>query len=82
MRRSVLNAAQELSIREKEVLDLLGAGKTPVEIAGRLRLREKTIRTYYDRIKQKLGAANVYQVIRLAVLWREGKLGNKRGRTS
>jgi len=43
-----------LSDREFEVLRLIGAGKTPTQIAGELFLSVKTVSTYRSRILQKM----------------------------
>jgi DNA-binding CsgD family transcriptional regulator len=61
---------KRLSRRETEVLRLLGKGMTTPEIAKQLRLSPKTVQTFVRRLKKKLGAANINQLIRIAVLWR------------
>jgi DNA-binding CsgD family transcriptional regulator len=62
--------ANRLSPREIEVTRLLGKGKTTSEIATQLRLSRKTVQTYVAHLKAKLGAANINQLIRIAVSWR------------
>jgi DNA-binding CsgD family transcriptional regulator len=62
--------ANRLSPREIEVARLLGEGRTTSEIATQLRLNPKTVQTYVSNLKAKLGAANIKQLIRIAVLWR------------
>ncbi len=52
-----------LSEREREVLALAAEGLTDKEIAVRLGIGVKTIRTYWDRMRQKLGAASRTQVL-------------------
>ena len=47
-----------LADRELEVFRLIGAGLSTREIAERMKLGVKTIGTYRDRIKQKLGIKN------------------------
>ncbi len=71
MKRAVADLAKNLSRREKQVFKLLGDGKSAVEIRSRLRLGTKTVENYRFRLKQKLGATNIYQLVRLAVLWRQ-----------
>ena len=44
-----------LSDREYQVLCLIGAGKTPTEIADHLRLSVKTVSTYRTRLLEKMG---------------------------
>jgi len=62
--------ANRLSTRETEVIRLLGRGRTTSEIATQLRLSRKTVQAYVGHLKTKLEAANINQLIRIAVLWR------------
>lgn len=50
--------AEHLTRREFQVLNLLAAGKTNAQIAGRLFLSEGTVKTHLRHIMDKLGAAN------------------------
>ena len=59
---------ESLSNREREVLRLLGLGRTLKEIAGALALSEKTISTYRSRILTKLGLRTTAELIRYAVM--------------
>ena len=65
-------AAAPLSRRKTEVLRLFGDGKTTAEIADKLKLGIKTVQAYCGRLKRKLHAANLNQLIRIGVLWRAG----------
>lgn len=56
-----------LSEREREVLFLAAEGLTDKEIAVRLRIGPKTVRTYWDRMRQKLGAASRTQALGIAL---------------
>lgn len=58
-----------LSDRELEVFRLLGEGLTTREIADRLYLSIKTIGTYREKIKEKLGLKNFTQLVKTAVYW-------------
>jgi two-component system invasion response regulator UvrY len=58
---------ENLSNREREVLRLLGFGRTMKEIAGALALSEKTISTYRSRILTKLGLRTTAELVRYAV---------------
>ena len=53
-----------LSRREKEVLELLSAGHSSLEIASTLLLSYHTLNDYRKSLKTKLGAKNVAQMIR------------------
>lgn len=55
-----------LSDRELQVLQLLGGGLGTAQIAARLSLSMKTVGTYRERLKVKLGAENALQLERLA----------------
>lgn len=56
-----------LSEREKEVLFLAGDGLTDKEIARNLNIGPKTVRTYWDRMRAKLGAASRTEVLAKAL---------------
>jgi DNA-binding NarL/FixJ family response regulator len=60
----------ELTVRELEVLRLVGAGKANKEIAAELRISERTARTHVSNVLRKLGLSSRTQ----AALWavREG----------
>lgn len=60
---------QLLSDRELEVFRLIGTGLTTREIAAALHLSIKTIGTYRERLKQKLGFDTGAELVRAAVLW-------------
>jgi two-component system nitrate/nitrite response regulator NarL len=48
----------QLSGRERELLELAAAGLTTNEIAGRLYLSPNTVKTYWQRLYEKLGAGD------------------------
>jgi DNA-binding NarL/FixJ family response regulator len=58
-----------LSDRELQVFRLLGAGKGTMEIAEALKLSHKTIETYRENIKRKLGLPNATALIHRATEW-------------
>jgi len=58
-----------LSDRELQVFRLLGAGKGTMEIAEALKLSHKTIETYRENIKRKLGLSNATALIHRATEW-------------
>ena len=54
----------DLASREKEVLVLLSAGRTDVEIAERLVVSENTVAIHIDQILSRLGAHNRAHAVR------------------
>ncbi len=60
-----------LTDRELEVFRLIGQGLTTGEIAERLHLSAKTIGTYRERIKEKLGLKSAAELTVHAVRWAE-----------
>jgi DNA-binding CsgD family transcriptional regulator len=68
-----------LTDRELEVFRLLGAGLSTREIADQMKLGIKTIGTYRDRVKQKLGIKTAAELMRRAVLWTEQEFSNSAG---
>ena len=64
-----------LSDRELEVLALFGQGLTTKEVSDRLALSHKTIGTYRERLKEKLGLRNSTELLRHAVQWLEHRGG-------
>lgn len=62
-----------LSDRELEVFELLGRGHRTSEIAGLLHLSDKTIQTYREHIKEKLGIEDAVTLVRRAVQWVESQ---------
>ena len=58
-----------LTDRELEVFRLIGEGLSTREIAVRLNLSVKTIGTYRENIKEKLGLKHYTQLIKMAVFW-------------
>ena len=61
-----------LADRELAVFELLGSGKRTSEIAASLNLSVKTVQTYRERIKAKLGLTSAAELVRRAVIWVHG----------
>ncbi|MDR3629785.1 MAG: response regulator transcription factor [Desulfocapsaceae bacterium] len=68
-----ISPIEKLTDREVEVLEAIGQGLTTKQIAGKLHLSIKTIGTYRERIKEKLGLQNAFELIHQAVRWIEQK---------
>jgi DNA-binding NarL/FixJ family response regulator len=60
---------EALSDRELQVFRMLGAGMGTRKIGENLQLSIKTIETYRENIKHKLGLRNAAQLIRVATHW-------------
>lgn len=58
---------ETLSNREIEVLNLLGDGLSTRDVAERLHLSTKTVHTYREHLKEKLGLRSASELIRYAV---------------
>jgi DNA-binding NarL/FixJ family response regulator len=58
---------ERLSVREREILQLLAEGRTGAEIAQRLVLSQKTVETYRARLVEKLGIRDLPGLVRFAI---------------
>lgn len=56
-----------LNEREFEILQLLANGHTLADVAGLLHLSGKTVANYQTSLREKLGADNAFQLMRLAI---------------
>ncbi|MBI4660410.1 MAG: response regulator transcription factor [Verrucomicrobia bacterium] len=63
---------ESLTDRELQVFQLLGSGLSTRQIAERLNLSFKTIETYRENIKHKLGLGGAADLVRYATRWVEG----------
>ncbi|MBX3608789.1 MAG: response regulator transcription factor [Hydrogenophaga sp.] len=59
-----------LSVRERQVIQLVVQGRTSVEIGEQLHLSPKTVESYRSRLMAKLGVSDLPALVRLAI--REG----------
>lgn len=55
----------QVSIREREVLDLMAEGHRSIDVAARLFISDKTVATHKARIKQKCGIQTSVQWLAL-----------------
>lgn len=60
---------EALSDRELEVFRLIGRGVKTAEIAAQLHLSVRTVWTYRDRIREKLGLSDGAELVRNATHW-------------
>jgi DNA-binding NarL/FixJ family response regulator len=60
-------SSEELSVRERQVLEMIAQGKTTREIAATLSLSPKTIESHRGRIMQKLDLHQMAQLVSYAV---------------
>ena len=60
-----------LSNRELQVFQLLGGGLSTIEISKHLILSPKTVETYREHLKNKLGLGDASALLRAATLWAE-----------
>jgi DNA-binding NarL/FixJ family response regulator len=62
-----------LSMRERQVFQLIGAGRKTCDIAGELNLSVKTIETHRENIKRKLGVKTASELTHRAIEWVQNK---------
>jgi DNA-binding NarL/FixJ family response regulator len=62
-----VDALARLSIRERQVLQLIAEGVSVVEIAGKLSLSRKTVETYRSRMMDKLDLHDLAGLIKFAI---------------
>ena len=58
---------EQLSSREREILQLVAEGKTSQEIAIRLSISPKTVDTYRSRLMGKIGVEDVAGLVKFAI---------------
>jgi two-component system, NarL family, response regulator NreC len=68
---------ETLSAREREVLLMIGAGKSSKEIARILGLSIRTIDVHRANLKRKLGMRTTSEMLKFAVLAKNAELGNE-----
>ena len=61
------SALDVLSLRERQVLQLLVEGKPGAAIAQTLFLSPKTVETYRSRMMQKLNIGNIPELVKFAI---------------
>jgi FixJ family two-component response regulator len=63
----ILGRMAKLTPREKEVMDLVVAGKANKVIAQRLGLSQRTVEIHRARVMEKMGAGSVAELVRMVV---------------
>jgi RNA polymerase sigma factor (sigma-70 family) len=58
---------EQLSPREREILQLVAEGKTSQEIGERLSISSKTVDTYRSRLMRKIGVDDVAGLVKFAI---------------
>ncbi len=71
-----LSGIESLTDRELEIFRLIGSGYSTGKIAIQLRINVKTVGTYRERIKLKLGITSSAALVREAMLWTAEFTGN------
>jgi DNA-binding NarL/FixJ family response regulator len=67
----VINGYTQLTNRETQVLQLIGVGMKTRNVAAQLNLSVKTIETYREHLKRKLGLKNSAELTHFAICWME-----------
>lgn len=68
-RSSLLSPIEQLTDRERQVLELVGHGLRTRDIGARLGLSVKTVETHYAHLKEKLDLPHSRALVRFAVEW-------------
>ena len=72
---NLLSPIELLTDRELDVLERIGSGHSIKTIAEDMRLSPKTVETYRDRIRQKLGIGSAHELKHYAFQWVKDHLG-------
>jgi DNA-binding NarL/FixJ family response regulator len=62
-----LSAERQLSRREREILQLIGEGRSSKEIAGLLNISETTVKTHRNHLMEKLNVRDIAGLTRSAI---------------
>jgi FixJ family two-component response regulator len=74
-RSTVLRGLDSLTPREREVMELVVAGRTSKEIARIIGASHRTVEIHRSRLMQKMGAATVADLVRMRMLVTDTTLG-------
>lgn len=70
------SSIEKLSDRELQVFSSIGKGMSTQEVAVMFHLSVKTIQTYREHIKRKLGLRNATDLVHHATQWVESEMGS------
>jgi DNA-binding NarL/FixJ family response regulator len=62
-----MSPLERLSVREREILQLVVEGKTSLQIAKTLKLSPKTVETYRSRLMNKVGVNDIPSLVKFAI---------------
>ena len=62
-----ISPLEQLSPREREILQLVAEGKTSQEIGNRLSISSKSVDTYRSRLMRKIGVKDVAGLVKFAI---------------
>lgn len=71
--RSTLQPPLPLSQRELHVFRAIANGESTSHVAEALQLSVKTIETYRESIKRRLGLQTAHQLVEAALQWKQGE---------
>ena len=66
-RDAIWRRMQQLTPREREVLDRVGHGKTNKVIAEELQVSQRTVETHRARVIEKMGASSLGHLVRMVI---------------
>jgi len=66
-KREPKSPLETLSVRERQVLQLVVEGNTSAQIAQRMSLSPKSVETYRSRLMQKLHVSNLPELVKFAI---------------
>jgi FixJ family two-component response regulator len=66
-RDAIRRRMQQLTLREREVLDLVTQGKANKVIAGDLNVSQRTVEIHRARVMEKMGASSLAHLVRMVI---------------
>jgi FixJ family two-component response regulator len=75
-RRSLRNRYASLTVREREVMDLVVTGELNKQVAGELGISEITVKTHRGKMMRKMQAGSLIDLINMAAILRPASVPN------